>query len=155
MPAKCADYVISPLPSFCSETLKDHAIALAFKRTLDDSRTKKGYISQNDIKNLLATTLVFSKSLLVFDLNDGSRDHSISLADFKRSLVHMDIRLPDIVANQVLQLAFICHVAQIVYFCWCKLPFILPLHNLDSRNLLPSMSTVQAASLSPSTQTIF
>jgi hypothetical protein len=37
----------------------------------------------------------------VFDVNDGSRDHSISLADFKRSLVHMDIHLPDIVANQV------------------------------------------------------
>ena len=86
---------------FRSESLKDHAIALAFKRTLDDSRTKKGYIGQGDIKNLLATTLVFSKSLLVFDLNDGSRDHSISLADFKRSLVHMDIRLPDIAANQV------------------------------------------------------
>ncbi len=84
-----------------SESLKDNAIALAFKRTLDESRAKKSYIGPGDVKNLLATTLVFSKALLVFDLNDGSRDHSISLADFKRSLVHMDIQLPDIVANQV------------------------------------------------------
>jgi hypothetical protein len=54
-----------------------------------------------DIKALLATTLVFAKCLLVFDVNDGSKDHSISLVDFKRSLVHMDIRLPALAANQV------------------------------------------------------
>jgi hypothetical protein len=39
--------------------------------------------------------------LLVFDVNDGSKDHAISLADFKRSLVHMDIHMPVLTANQV------------------------------------------------------
>jgi hypothetical protein len=38
---------------------------------------------------------------LVFDVNDSSDDHSISLADFKRSLVHMDIHLSDLAATQV------------------------------------------------------
>ncbi len=78
----------------------DHALALAFKRTLDNSRVKKGYIGISDIKSLLATTVVFAKCLLVFDVNDGSKDHSISLVDFKRSLVHVDIRLPALAANQ-------------------------------------------------------
>jgi hypothetical protein len=91
---------------FFSDSLKDHAIALAFKRTIDNSRAKKSYISSSDIKNLLATTLVFSKALLVFDLNDGSRDHSISLADFKRTLVLMDVNLTDVAAAQV----FLCKV---------------------------------------------
>ena len=111
---------------FHSESLKDNAIALAFKRTLDDSRTKKGYIGQGDIKNLLATTLVFSKSLLVFDLNDGSRDHSISLADFKRSLVHMDIRLPDIAANQVETLSIFMFFSSFFAISYTLL-FLLPL----------------------------
>jgi hypothetical protein len=96
--------------SCASESLGDHALALAFKRTIDQSRSKKSYVGPNDLKYLLTTTLIFSKALLVFDVNDGSRDHSITLQDFKRSLVHMDVCMPDIAANQVpalLQFVFV------------------------------------------------
>jgi len=86
---------------FLSDSLKDHALALAFKRTLEDSRSSKAYISHSNIKQLLSNTLIFSKAFLVFDVNDSSADHSISLADFKRSLVHMDIHLSDLAATQV------------------------------------------------------
>jgi hypothetical protein len=88
------------LSVFLSESLKDHALAMAFKRTLDDSRTSNGYIGTSDIKHLLSNTLIFSKAFLVFDVNDSSSDHSISLVDFKRSLVHMDLHLSDLTATQ-------------------------------------------------------
>jgi hypothetical protein len=58
-------------------------------------------VTPGDIKPLLATTLVYAKALLVFDVNDGSRDHSIALKDFKRSLPHMDVHVAPVVANQV------------------------------------------------------
>ncbi len=101
---------------FLSESLKDHALALAFKRTLVDSRAGKAYISHSNIKHLLSNTLIFSKAFLVFDVNDSSADHSISLADFKRSLVHMDIHLSDLAATQVRVCRCVSRRSRLIFF---------------------------------------